>query len=96
MGCLVGIPHFFTQTALDEEKSDASSLRQARGGESDGAAAKGDSDLVECQMSIVYQMQTQFQGRVLRRTTDSKNCLGKALIDIPPYEEMRLIVKPTD
>jgi hypothetical protein len=95
MGRLVGLPHFFSQIALDEEKSDTSSIRKARGSDYEEAALNGD-ELVECQMSIAHRMQKQFQGRVLRRTIDSKDWEKKTLIPIPPYEEFRLVVKLTE
>jgi SNF2 family DNA or RNA helicase len=96
MGRLVGVPHFLTQEALDEEKADLSSLRRAKTGDSEDAVAGSDNDILECQMAIAHRMQKQFMGRILRRTTDSKDWEGKPLISIPPHEEIRIIVKPTE
>lgn len=95
MARLVGIPHFLSEAALDEEKSDASVLRRARGDSEDITEAT-ETELTICQMGIAHRMQQQFGGRVLRRTLTSKDWEGKDLISLPPYIETRVVVKLTD
>lgn len=93
MGRLLGLPFFLSEEALTEEKADASDIRRAKA-ESGGDLLEGDPT-TECQMVIAQRMQRQFEGRILRRTIDSTDWKGERIIQIPPYEEIMVIVKLT-
>lgn len=99
MGRLVGVPHFFTPDAHQEEKTDAARLRKAKKEmpedynplEDDGE----DDPVKACQVSIAQRMQGQFQGRVIRRTIDSKDWEGRMLLNLPPYRAQHAILDLT-
>jgi hypothetical protein len=93
MGRLVGLPYFLSEEAFVEEKADSSNIRRAKT-EAGCDVLEGDPT-IGCQMVIAQRMQRQFEGRILRRTIDSKNWKGERIIQIPPYEEMMVIVKLT-
>ncbi|KAF9455565.1 P-loop containing nucleoside triphosphate hydrolase protein [Collybia nuda] len=96
IGRIIGIPHFLTAQAFEQEKNDISFLRQAKKAVEDVTDGEDMSELTLRQMTIAQRMQTEFEGRVLRRTTDSKDWKGKVLIPLPPSKELRLVVKLTD
>ena len=99
MGRLVGVPHFFTPDAHQEEKTDAARLRKAKKEmpedynplEDDGE----DDPVKACQVLIAQRMQGQFQGRVIRRTIDSKDWEGRMLLNLPPYRAQHAILDLT-
>lgn len=91
MGRLVGIPHFFTEEALAEEKADAATIRRAKADDDVDGVVELDPSVV----AIAQRMQRQFQGRIIRRTKDSLDWKGEKLIPLPPYKEHLLILKLT-
>lgn len=92
MGRLIGIPYFSSDAAFVEEKSDASTVRRSKGIDPD---APIDQASVNCLVLIARRMQRQFEGRVLRRTIDSLDWRGQRVIDIPPFEEITVVLKLT-
>ncbi|KAF9470036.1 hypothetical protein BDN70DRAFT_902436, partial [Pholiota conissans] len=89
MGRLTGIAHFLTLAAYEEEKEDIRTLRRARKEIPDDydPLDENDQDPIKlCQVIIAQRMQRQTSGHVLRRTIDSKNWRGKALVPLPPCE----------
>ena len=48
------------------------------------------------QIKAVQRMQGQYDGRIIRRTADSKDYDGKVVIDIPPYQRIAGLLKLTD
>lgn len=75
MARLIGVPYFSSLAYYDEEKNDLSTLRRTKIDPEDHAKA---------QRVIVTRLQKHFGGRILRRTVDSKNWEGKAVLDLPP------------
>ncbi|KAG6876903.1 hypothetical protein C0993_012196 [Termitomyces sp. T159_Od127] len=86
---LTGVPHFFTDASMVEEKEDAAALRRAKKMDDDGLAAH------EEQVRAVKRLQTQARGHFLRRTTDSVNFEGKPLVPLPPLVEISGVLKIT-
>ncbi|KAF8951749.1 P-loop containing nucleoside triphosphate hydrolase protein, partial [Flammula alnicola] len=87
MGRLTGIPYFLTEAAFHDEKEDMRNLRRARKDLPDDydPLEENDEDPIKlCQVVIAQRMQQQSQGHILRRTIDSKNWKGKALVPLPP------------
>lgn len=86
MGRLVGVQHFFGSKALEEEKADMKELRKAKLSLGDDYKLLGvdDDPVRETQVAIALRIQGQFEGRVLRRTVESKNWMGEKLIQLPP------------
>lgn len=95
MGRLIGLPHFLSDDALDEEKSDATAIRKAKDSEANDASGET-SQVFEVQAQIALRMKNQFNGQIIRRTSSSKDWEGKDLIALPGYDEHLLIVEPTD
>ena len=99
MGRLVGVPYFFTADAHQEEKNDAASLRRAKKElpeDYNPLDGDGEDDPVKaCQVLIAQRMQAQFQGRVIRRTIDSKDWEGNLLLNLPPYSAQHAILDLT-
>lgn len=96
MGRLLGIEYFLTEQAYKEEKEDASRLRQLKrvGGE-ETDLNDPNNGLRDCHIEIAQRMQTRFANRILRRTANSLDWKGEKLIDLPPYVDIPVIVKPT-
>jgi len=95
MGRLVGIPHFHSQKALEEERKDSSEMarlkrqlqeERAQGGIVDEAVR----DLVQ---KIARRLQGQFDDRIICRTPSSLDWEGKRLIDLPECLIIECIVK---
>lgn len=101
MGRLTGVAHFFTEDAHQEEKNDAMDLRKARKEQMlddyDENDNLNDGEPVKlCQYSIAQRMQGQFEGRVIRRTIDSKDWRGESLLKLPPYKSIHAILDLTE
>ena len=97
MGRLTGVPHFFTEEAHQEEKNDVANLRRARREKADDDDEDDEDDPVKlCQYSIAQRMQAQFEGRVIRRTIDSKDWQGRVLLNLPPYKAIHAILDLTE
>lgn len=102
MGRLTGVAHFFSEEAHQEEKSDAMNLRRSRKEQlqddyDDGENGNDDDDPIKlCQYLIAQRMQNQFQGRVIRRTIDSKDWQGQSLLKLPPYKSIHAILDLTE
>lgn len=103
MGRLTGVEHFFSEDAYQEEKNDSTNLRRARKeqiqddfDDSDRDDDDSDNAIKLCQSSIAQRMQTQFQGRVIRRTIDSKDWQGNSLLNLPPYKSIHAILDLTE
>jgi len=94
MGRLVGLPHFFTQAALDEEKNDSNDLRRAKVECAQEAGTK--DSLKHLQVVIALRMQTQFRGRIIRRHKESKDYEGKIIQPLPGCISKTLLLKLTD
>lgn len=90
MGRLIGVPHFLTEAAIEEEKNDNATARKARKLDDDGLSLR------TCQVEAVRRMQKQFCGAVLRRTTDSRNWKGLTLLNLPPHREIMGILTLTE
>lgn len=93
MGRLVGIPHFLSMDALDEERADTTAIRKAKDFEADGEEGE---ESQQVQTEIALRMQKMFEGRIICRTASSKDWKGEDLIKLPGHEEVLLVVKPTD
>lgn len=78
MARLIGVPYFVSEASLDEEKADNATYRKAKKMDDDGQSLR------QAEIAAVIRMQRQFVGHILRRTSDSKNWLGKPLIELPP------------
>ena len=92
MARLVGIGHFYTQSAFDEEKADAADVRRAKAtlGEDYNPLdlqQKDEDPIRQAQTQAAHRIQTQFELRVLRRTTESKTWEGHSLIKLPKLHE---------
>lgn len=92
MGRLVGIPHFFSDQAFKEEKEDAAAQRKARKVLLDEEMYLEDDSpetraLRALSVGVAVRMQKQFDGRVIRRTIDSKDWKGESLLSLPPYKQ---------
>ncbi|KAF8054476.1 P-loop containing nucleoside triphosphate hydrolase protein [Lyophyllum atratum] len=82
MGRIVGLPHFFTEAAWQEEKDDAAAVRRAKTLDDDGLTLHGE------QLSAVKRLQDHLGKHFLRRTTDSKDSEGNPLLTLPPFKEI--------
>jgi TATA-binding protein-associated factor len=92
MARLVGIEYFFTQSAFDEEKADAADIRRAKASLGEDynpldLQQKDEDPIRQVQAQAAHRIQTQFERRVLRRTTESKSWEGQSLIKLPKLHE---------
>ena len=92
MGRLLGLPYFFSEEALAEQKADATTIHRTRvdpDDSTDGNPAK------DYQIAIAQRMQAWFNGRILRRTVESRDWKKEPLVSLLPYEDVMIVVKPT-
>ncbi|KAG5649443.1 hypothetical protein H0H81_003855 [Sphagnurus paluster] len=92
MGRLIGIPHFLSEDALHEERADTTAIRKAKGFEVDDGEGE---ELRQVQSEMALHMQKKFQGRIISRKSSSKDWKGEALITLPGYDDVLLVVNPT-
>lgn len=90
MGRLVGIPHFFTELAFEEERSDASAVRRAKKLDDDGESLNNE------QLDAVKRLRVHCAGHFLRRTTASLDFQGNVLLPLPRYTEIIGVLTLTD
>jgi|SRR5215475_14592483 len=86
----MGVPHFLTEASVAEEREDAATIRKASKLDDDGVAVR------VAQIEAVRRMQGQFAGHIIRRTTDSKNWMGKTLLNLPPHEDLLGVLNLTE
>ena len=79
MGRLVGVDYFFEPVCLSTDQNDATELRRLR-------REENEEEYREKQLANAARIQSQFEGRVIRRTLKSVDWMGRPLLDIPPYE----------
>lgn len=99
MGRLVGIPHFSSNEAHDEEKEDQAEIRKAKKailGEEPTDESPEKDRLSLIQVSIAMRMAKRFGDRVLRRTVDSKDSEGKSILHLPPFKTVLGVLRLTD
>jgi len=82
MGRLVGVPYFFTEDSISQEREDTASVRRAKKLDDDGET------LLAEQVQAVKRLQTHLKGNFLRRTTESLDNQGRPLLPLPPYKEI--------
>lgn len=80
--------------ALQEDEGDENNL--APPAEVPPAASDVGQQLRVEQVRAVQRMQRQFQGRIIRRTTASKDYLGNSIVNLPPYRIIEGQIKLTD
>ena len=99
MGRLVGIPHFLSNKANQEEKDDQRQIRKAKKAIEEGDSMEGSpekDELSRLQLAIAVRMTEQFQDYILRRTANSKDWEGRPLLDLPPFKTVLGVVELTD
>lgn len=87
MGRLIGIPHFFTAEAYEEEKQDTRDLRQA--------ACEPESVKL-LQVQIAQRMHETCKGHIIRRTAKSLNWKGEPLVALPPCHIIQAFLDLTE
>lgn len=97
MGRLVGLWYFFSDSHLADEKEDKKDLRRASAEKADNPTVDKDQCPVSnCQDQISHRMYGAFDGRVIRRSADSKKPDGSPLIDLPPLTTLHCFVQLTE
>jgi len=104
MGRLVGIPYFFTDDAHEEEKHDFSFLRRAKTDEErrrrqnaqdssqeSSSKSDGEDQYKALQVQIALRIQSQFEGRVIRRHKESLDWEGNVIVPLPDYIKKTLL-----
>jgi hypothetical protein len=100
MGRLVGISHFTSNEAYQEEKEDQAEIQRSKkavleeGNAMDESSEKDKPRLI--QVSIATRMARKFGDRILRRTVDSKDWEGKSLLHLPPVKTVLGVLRITD
>lgn len=89
MGRLVGLPHFYTEEAFQDEKDDAAAVRKAKALDDDGQS------LLVVQLLAVKRLQARLGDHFLRRTTSSLDSQGNPLLPLPPYDEILGVLELT-
>jgi len=99
MGRLIGVPYFLSPQARDDEKEDAAKLRKAKKEalEMGNDEPPSDNSLVRrTHVNASLRMQKQFEGHIIRRTTQSVDWRGKNLLDLPPIKRIKAVVNLTE
>lgn len=97
MGRLTGIEHFMSAGAHLEEKEDATKVRRVKRERVEGFGDESaEADLVrQEQIAASLRMQKQFEGRIIRRTINCPDNLGKPLLVLPKLVRVDCVVKLT-
>ncbi|KAK7434927.1 hypothetical protein VKT23_019930 [Stygiomarasmius scandens] len=90
LGRILGIPFFLSDESLVEEKEYTASIRQAKKLDDDGY------EIRRAQIQAVRSMHNAFSGRILRRTTDSKDWRMRPLLDLPKCQIIVGVVNITE
>jgi hypothetical protein len=100
MGRLVGIPHFLSTKAIDEERDDHAELRRSKASSDEDhdpldldLDQNEDDPVRETQAAIARRIQGQFEQRILRRAVDSKNWKSEVLISLPKCHEHIVVLQ---
>jgi len=100
MGRLIGVPYFFSAEAFDDDKADTAALRKAK---KEASEEMDEDDIVansprvrRVQIESSLRMQAHFEGRIIRRTTESVDWQGNRLLNLPPITRIKAVVKLTD
>jgi len=99
MGRLIGVPYFLSPQAHDNENADAANLRKAKKEalEMGDDEPSSDNSLVHrTHINASLQMQKQFEGHIIQRTTQNVDWRGKNLLDLPPIKRIKAVVKLTE
>lgn len=82
MARLLGIPHFLTESSVDETREDNRLLRRAKKCDDDGL------EVQKVNVAAARRIRQQFSGYVIRRTKDSLDWKGEKLLNLPPHKEI--------
>ncbi|TFK17447.1 hypothetical protein FA15DRAFT_605046 [Coprinopsis marcescibilis] len=87
MGRTIDIPYFMTEQAHRDSVTDAAAIRRAKLEREDHDP--NDDSVSEVQAEICARLRGKFEGRVIRRTSNSLNSDGKPLIQLPELHIVR-------
>ncbi|KAJ3563513.1 hypothetical protein NP233_g8897 [Leucocoprinus birnbaumii] len=90
MGRLVGLPYFFSELCIAEEKDDNALIRKAKKLDDDGEALRA------VRVQITRRLHDRCKGHFLRRTTGSRDWVGRTLLPLPPYLEIIGLLRLSD
>lgn len=94
---LSGIPHFFTEDSLEEEKDNSGAIHRAKQHQREEFAAAESLDAADhvraAQITAVLRMQERFNGRIIRQTIDSKEWQGFQILNLLLYKTINAIVR---
>ncbi|KAJ3564157.1 hypothetical protein NP233_g8477 [Leucocoprinus birnbaumii] len=82
MGRLIGLPYFFSELCVAEEREDNAMLRRAKKLNDDGESLRA------ARVHITRRLHDLCKGHFLRRTTASLDWAGRTLLPLPPYIEI--------
>ena len=96
MGRLIGIDHFLSQEAFNQEKAWQALLRRRRRETLEDTPAEDTSSddpykITQCE--IAQTIRQQFGDRLLRRTQTSLNPEGRPLVDLPALNEKTFVIE---
>ncbi|TFK16542.1 hypothetical protein FA15DRAFT_607075, partial [Coprinopsis marcescibilis] len=94
MGRTIDIPYFMTEQAHRDSVADATAIRRAKLEREE--QDPNDDTVSEVQAEICARLRNKFEGRVIRRTSNSLNSDGKPLIQLPELHIVRGGLKLTD
>ena len=83
----------------DEEKrrrQNAENAEDSDSSEESSSESDSEDQYKALQVQIALRIQSQFEGRVIRRHRESLDWEGKVIVDIPDYIEKTLLLKLTD
>ncbi|PPQ80636.1 hypothetical protein CVT26_007424, partial [Gymnopilus dilepis] len=109
MGRLCGIKYFLSEEAHIQERIDAKNLRRARKDLAEMQLdLEGINDVEEiptqaqdnplklCQIAISRRHQNMFEGRIIRRTIQSRDWRGQTVLNLPECETILGVVELTE
>ncbi|KAF5331786.1 hypothetical protein D9758_018091 [Tetrapyrgos nigripes] len=81
LGRLLDIPYFVSEASFADSKDYERSIRQAKKLDDDGKS------VAKLMKAYVKKMHDQFQGHIIRRTSQSVKWNGQKLLDLPPLKQ---------
>ncbi|KAF5309269.1 hypothetical protein D9611_015099 [Ephemerocybe angulata] len=96
MGRIAGIPYFFSEEMIEQDRQYAADLRRSKSEKKDYQGSEDDCPLRRCQEEISSRTYAKFDGFVIRRTSESKGRNGCPLVDLPKLDIIHGFIQLTE
>ncbi|KAF8889787.1 P-loop containing nucleoside triphosphate hydrolase protein [Infundibulicybe gibba] len=102
IGRIIGVPDFLDDQSFEDEKNDMRAQRRAKQNvtavkdEPEEEQEEAANALRLTHLSAIARMHKTFANHMIRRTTNSKDHMGRPLVTLPPCVDIHAVLKLTD